>query len=62
MILSAEGGIFPYAYGFEDGIFQNGCLFDQLCGDSSYTFKILDNHGCEKHSLLFVPNKPCLVS
>ena len=62
VILSADGGIFPYAYGFEDGIFQVDSLFDQLCGDSSYTFKILDNHGCVKQdSLLFVPNKPCLL-
>ena len=37
-------------------------LFDQLCGDSSYTFKILDNHGCEKQdSSLIVTNIPCLV-
>ena len=62
VILSAEGGIFPYSYGFEDEIFQAESLFDQLCGDSSYTFKILDNHGCEKQdSLLFVTNRPCLV-
>ncbi len=62
VILSAEGGILPYSYGFEDGIFQADSLFDQLCGDSSYTFKILDNHGCEKQdSSLIVPNRPCLV-
>ena len=62
VILSAEGGILPYSYGFEDGIFQAESLFDQLCGDSSYTFKILDNHGCEKQdSSLIVPNRPCLV-
>ncbi len=62
LILSAEGGILPYSYGFEYGIFQADSLFDQLCGDSSYTFKILDNHGCEKQdSSLIVPNRPCLV-
>ena len=62
VILSAEGGILPYSYGFEDGIFQADSLFDQLCGDSSYTFKILDNHGCEKQdSSLIVTNRPCLV-
>lgn len=62
VILSAQGGIFPYSYGFEDGIFQAASLFDQLCGDSSYTFKILDNHGCEKQdSSLIVTNSPCLV-
>ncbi len=62
LILSAEGGILPYSYGIEYGIFQADSLFDQLCGDSSYTFKILDNHGCEKQdSSLIVPNRPCLV-
>ncbi len=62
VILSAEGGILPYSYGFEDGIFQADSLFDQLCGDSSYAFKILDNHGCEKiDSSIIVLNRPCLV-
>ncbi|MDG1916309.1 MAG: T9SS type A sorting domain-containing protein [Flavobacteriales bacterium] len=62
VVLSAVGGITPYTYGFENGIFQSDSLFDQLCGDSSYTFKILDSFGCEKQdSSLIVENRPCLT-
>ncbi len=62
VVLSAVGGITPYTYGFENGIFQSDSLFDQLCGDSSYTFKILDSFGCEKQdSSIIVENRPCLT-
>lgn len=62
VILLAEGGVTPYTYGFEDGAFQSDSLFNQLCGDSSYVFKILDSHGCEKYdSSILVENRPCLT-
>jgi len=62
VILLAEGGITPYTYGFEEEAFQSDSLFNQLCGDSSYVFKILDSHGCEKHdSSIIVENRPCLT-
>lgn len=62
LICSGFGGMMPYSFGFENDNFQTDSLFNQLCGDSLYTFKISDSYGCEKFdSSHVVLNKPCLV-
>ena len=61
LILSGSGGVTPYSYGFENNAFQSESSFYELCGDSLYTFKILDDYGCQYDSSYIVLNKPCLV-
>ncbi|MGC6490951.1 MAG: T9SS type A sorting domain-containing protein [Flavobacteriales bacterium] len=59
--LSASGGISPYQYGINNQSYQLNTLFDEMCGDTSYAFKVLDNLGCEKIDSIVVPNIPCLT-
>lgn len=58
--LFASGGMAPYNYGLDNGIFQTDSVFNQLCGDSFYIFKIIDSYGCEEESNTLLQNTICL--
>jgi len=59
--LKAVGGITPFVYGIEAMPFQVDSMFSQLCGDTSYLFRVEDSFGCLKLDSMVVPNIPCLT-
>ncbi len=58
--LKAVGGITPFEYGIEAMPLQSDSTFSQLCGDTSYLFRLKDAFGCLKSDSMIVPNIPCL--
>lgn len=52
--VTVSGGAFPYRYEWNSGQFTTQDLVN-VEGNATYTLKVIDNKGCEKTAVFFVP-------
>jgi gliding motility-associated-like protein len=60
VVMSAGGGIAPYQYAMNSNSFSTSPTFAQL-QEGTYTFKVKDNNGCEKDTLVTLTGFPHIL-
>lgn len=60
VVMSAGGGIAPYQYAMNSNSFTASPSFAQL-QEGTYTFKVKDNNGCEKDTLVTLTGFPHIL-
>jgi gliding motility-associated-like protein len=60
VVMSANGGIAPYQYAVNNNNFGTSPTFAQL-QEGAYTFKVKDNNGCEKDTLVTLTGFPHIL-
>ena len=61
LALEATGGVQPFQYQLNNTEFQSDGVFSQLCGDSIYILRIIDQFGCSIEESIVINNSPCLT-
>ena len=61
LTVEASGGVQPFQYQINNTELQLDAIFNQLCGDSLYNVRIIDQFGCSIEESIVINNIPCLT-